>query len=189
MLEKFFSGEDNWAQPKTLLLLGLAGMVFILLGDFTGNFTSSSPTTSKEISNQQSTDNISVEEKIEGELEQILSSVANTGQVQVDVTLDTGVERIYARDNNSSHKDVVEEDEQGGTRKTVEKEVEDKLVVLNQGGSEEAVVKKKIKPKIRGVLIVAEGAHNSYVKAKLIKAVKVGLGVPSYKISVLPKER
>ncbi|GAB6099036.1 hypothetical protein JCM16358_09150 [Halanaerocella petrolearia] len=189
MLKDILTGESDFPIPKTLLLLGLAGIILVLLGDFTGNFTSSSSTKgSKQVKSQATANNLSVEEELENKLERILATVAGVGEVQVDITLDSGSEYIYVRDNSHSNKEIVEEDNNGGTRKTTETEREDKLVVLDSSGSEKPVVRKEIKPKIRGVLVVAEGAANSHIKAELIRAVEVGLGIPSYKIAILPQE-
>ncbi|MNN46313.1 hypothetical protein D3C81_1606920 [compost metagenome] len=48
---------------------------------------------------------------------------------------------------------------------------------------------KKIKPKVRGVLIVAKGAENKTVKALIVDAVEKGLNVPAYRISVVPRKQ
>jgi stage III sporulation protein AG len=38
-------------------------------------------------------------------------------------------------------------------------------------------------------LVIAEGAADSAVKASLTKAVEAGLGLPAYKITVLPQRK
>ncbi|AGB40513.1 hypothetical protein Halha_0539 [Halobacteroides halobius DSM 5150] len=192
MLNKIFNiftEEENSFNTKILLLLGLAGIFLIFLGDFTGSFTSNKTANRQQPVQKQVVDAPSFKEKIENQLQETLSLIAGVGKVKVNLTLDTSSEYIYIRNNIHSKEEVVETDNNGGQRKTLQTENEDKVVVVNQGGSEEPVIKKKIKPKIRGVLVVAEGAKNSYVRAKLIRAVEVGLGIPSHKIAVLPKER
>lgn len=47
---------------------------------------------------------------------------------------------------------------------------------------------KTVKPKVRGVVVVASGAGNLQVKAWILEAVQKVLAVPSYKISILPKK-
>ena len=48
---------------------------------------------------------------------------------------------------------------------------------------------REYKPEIKGVLIVAEGANDSTVKASLTRAVELGLGIAPYKITVLPQRK
>jgi stage III sporulation protein AG len=139
--------------------------------------------------NDESTINSSVEEKLERKLEKTLSVIAGAGDVEVNISLEVGPEYVYARNDQQSKKEIGEEDQSGGTRETKQYDNSSEIVVLNQGSDSKAVVKKKIKAKVRGVLVVAEGANNSQVKADLISAVEVGLGVESYKIKVLAKER
>lgn len=45
-----------------------------------------------------------------------------------------------------------------------------------------------MKPRVRGVLVVAKGADNIQVKAWITEAVQKVLDVPAYKISILPKK-
>ncbi|MNT81417.1 hypothetical protein D3C72_2210110 [compost metagenome] len=55
-------------------------------------------------------------------------------------------------------------------------------------GDSKPLITKKIKPKIRGVLVVARGAENKIVKQLIVDAVEKGLNVASYQISVVPRK-
>ncbi|MCK8826634.1 hypothetical protein MWH25_02570 [Natroniella acetigena] len=175
---------------RYLVLFILVGVFLMLLGDFGSNLSQSE--VSKQDYNQQQSSAggvLALEEELEKKLASILSQVQGVGRVAVDVTLDTSSEYVYVRDHQQSSQEVREEDDAGGIRNTVESDDTEEIVILNKGSGEEALVKKEIKPKIRGVLVVAEGAENSYVKADLMQAIRRGVGVPSHKIIVLPKER
>lgn len=50
------------------------------------------------------------------------------------------------------------------------------------------IVTKRIKPKVRGVVVVAKGAENAVVKSLIVDAVEKGLNVPAYRISVVPRK-
>lgn len=63
------------------------------------------------------------------------------------------------------------------------------IVTYENSGSEQPIVTKKIKPKIRGVLVVARGAENKTVKGLIVDAVEKGLNVPAYRISVVPRKQ
>ncbi|MCK8817504.1 hypothetical protein MWH28_09065 [Natroniella sulfidigena] len=175
---------------RYLVLFILVGVFLMLLGDF-GSDLSESKVSNQDYEQQQSSSEggLTLERELEEKLASILSQVQGVGKVAVDVTLDTGSEYIYARDYQQSSQEVKEEDDAGGVRNTVESDDTEEIVVLNKGSGEEALVEKEIRPKIRGVLVVAEGAQNSYIKADLMQAIRRGLGVASHKIVVLPKGR
>jgi stage III sporulation protein AG len=51
------------------------------------------------------------------------------------------------------------------------------------------LVVKTVKPKIRGVVVVAKGAENATVKKLISDAVERGLEVPAHRISVVPRKQ
>jgi stage III sporulation protein AG len=186
-----FLNQNKFKLLRYLIILILMGVFLMLVGNLIGgppeeNVINKSNGSSN---NDESTINSSVEEKLERKLEKTLSVIAGAGDVEVNISLEVGPEYVYARNDQQSKKEIGEEDQSGGTRETKQYDNSSEIVVLNQGSDSKAVVKKKIKAKVRGVLVVAEGANNSQVKADLISAVEVGLGVESYKIKVLAKER
>ncbi|TDX48236.1 hypothetical protein [Orenia marismortui] len=176
---------------RYLLVLILAGVFLMLLGDF-GNDISGSNSKKKLTTKQSGTyasADLSLEEIIEDKLTAILSEIDGVGDVSVDITLDSATEYTYAKNHQDSRQETIEEDNAGGNRKTIQYENRSDIVLLNKGGEQIPLIKKEVKPKIRGVLVVAEGAQDSYIKSNLFRAIKVGLGVPSYKIVILSKER
>lgn len=189
MLKKIFGGDNRWEKSKILLLLGLAGVFLILLGDFAGTFTSAPQSSSTTSSNPENKSNLSSGKSLERKLEEMLTQIAGVGEVKVKITLVSSSQRIYARNTTNNQEETVEEKDSQQVKRNSRHNKESKVVILNKGGGEKAVVKREIKPKIKGVLIVAEGAHNSQIKASLIRAVEKGLGIPSYKIAVLPKAK
>ena len=188
---KSFFNPDKQNLLRYLFVLALVGVFFMLVGDlFRTEPNNTKDSNANKNSNVEISEvNCSGEERLEKKLASILAQISGVGSVTVNITLETGPEYIYARDENESKKTILEEDKAGGTRETNQYEHRSEIVVLNQGGANKAVIKKEIQPQIRGVLVVAEGAHNSHIKADLIAAVKVGLGIKSYKIKVLAKER
>ena len=55
------------------------------------------------------------------------------------------------------------------------------------GNSQQPFVSKEVLPRVRGVLVVAEGANNKRVNMELTDAVAAVLDVPYHKIKVLEK--
>jgi stage III sporulation protein AG len=122
--------------------------------------------------------------QLQRELENILARIEGAGRVTVFLTLEDEAEVIYARNEEVSRRTTNEEDSQGGVRQQLEYDSRGQLVFVQTGGQEEPVVVKVIKPRVRGVLVVAEGAGNSLVRERLTHAVQGALDLPAYKITV-----
>lgn len=130
----------------------------------------------------------SYEEVLEGKLANKLSQIQGVGAVIVTITLETGPQQEYAKNIVQESRVVQEKDNAGGTRQTTEIKANEQVLMSRESGTDRPVVAREYKPQIRGVLVVAEGASDSRVKAQLTRAVETGLGVPSYKIMVLPQK-
>ncbi|MFO7818719.1 MAG: hypothetical protein R6V17_00625 [Halanaerobacter sp.] len=188
-MKDFFNTEKS-NLLRYLFVLILVGVFFMLVGNLFDPSTQDKSLERVTEDNSQSRErNFSLEEELEKRLEDVLSQVSGAGTVAVNITLDTGTKKIYARNSNDSNKKILEEDKSGGVRETEQQEQRSEIVILDQGGASEAVIKKKVRPQIRGVLVISEGAADSRIKADLIDAVRVGLGIKSHKIKVLAKER
>lgn len=185
-IKEFFS-SSKFKFVRYLLILALLGVFFMLIGDFNSGLSSNNQ--SKDYNNNHSESSLSFEEALENKLEKVLTKISGVGKVVVDITLESGSEYIYARNHQNSEQKTVENDGSNLVRNTEQFDKREEIVLTNQGGAQEPVVKREIKAKIRGVLVVAQGANNSNVKFRLIQAVKVGLGVESHKIIVLAQER
>lgn len=128
-------------------------------------------------------------ERLEKQLESILTQVKGVGNVKVMMTLNSGVEIIPAYNTNETFKTTQEKDDQGGERVISENIKNHQLVVVNEtGGKNKPVIIKEMKPKIKGVIIVAEGAQDPVIKSNILKAVKTVLDLPAYKVTVLTKK-
>ncbi|MGD8191548.1 stage III sporulation protein AG [Brevibacillus ginsengisoli] len=127
------------------------------------------------------------ENMYETQLEEILENIIGVGKVEVMVNLDSTPEIIVEKDRDTRSATTNEVDKDKATRNQSDQSRNEKVVVLN-AKQEQPVVVKTVKPKVRGVLVVAKGAENIQVKAWITEAVQKVLEVPAYKISILPKK-
>ncbi len=123
-------------------------------------------------------------ENLEKKLEEILSSISGIGKVKVMITLEDTAERIPAINTTESNENTTEKDAQGGTREVVKDDLAKQVVTSNNNGKESLVIIKEKKPKVNGVVVVAEGVENAELKEKIYRAVKTVLGIPGNKVEV-----
>lgn len=130
-----------------------------------------------------------IELALESKTKEILEKIVGVGAVDVMVTIDSTEEIIVQRNMKDTQEMTEETDADGGKRNVTQYSRDGQIVTYDASGNEQPIVTKKIKPKVRGVLIVARGAENKTVKALIVDAVEKGLNVPSYRISVVPRKQ
>lgn len=175
--EYFSQVKGRWGKNKLLLWgLGLAGVLLLIVPG------SCEPREPAAVDNTPRQGNY--QQQLQQELEYILSRIAGAGRVQVMLTLDDEQEVVYAINEETKSRDTYEEDSQGGIREQVEYDYRGQLVIVRSNNQEQPVVLKVIKPRVRGVLVVASGADSPAVRQSLTYAVQGVLDVPSYRINI-----
>lgn len=116
---------------------------------------------------------------LESKLVSVLSKVKGAGQVEVMVTLESGPELKIAtsvdeRTNTSTSSSTT----------TTSVTVIENPIIITQNGQSQPLVLMEIMPKIKGVIVVAQGAGNTKVKLELLEAVQALLDVPSSNIQI-----
>jgi len=133
--------------------------------------------------------NLSYEEKVKQELTDVLSQIDGVGKVKVMVYFDSGSEVIPAYNENNSTKVTEENDGGGGKRVTNENTNSNMVVTTNEGSGNRPFIVKELKPKISGVIVIAEGAGNPDVKYRLYEAVKTVFNLQQYKINIYSMQK
>lgn len=127
------------------------------------------------------------EDKMAAELSGLLEKVVGLEQVSVQVNLKS-TEIAVLEKNTVNKKQVTEEEDREGGKRTVTDTNEDRQVVTIQGKQgEEPIVVQRLKPDVKGIMIVAKGVENLEVKSAVLQAVRAYLDVPPHKIAILPK--
>lgn len=190
-------GEKKKTFIPALLLLGTAGVAIMLLGTFfqpDGNPSTMSPgksETSQEVlaSGKETTNSMfEYENEVEKRLEKILANIAGVGQVSIMVSIESTEEIVVDKNHTQRTQTTKETDAKGQSRDITEQSNQDQTVIMKEGGGDQPLVLKTIKPKVAGVLVVAEGATSLKVVAMIREAVQRALGIPSYKIDVKAKK-
>ncbi len=117
----------------------------------------------------------------ETRLEEALSKIRGAGAVEVMLTYENGKELIPA----------YETDTQSNTQsgEIVSSNASTRPVTVTKGGQEEAIIVKEVEPRIRGVIVIAEGAEDIQVRMDLARAASKALGVEAERVEVFTMER
>lgn len=123
-------------------------------------------------------------EDIEKRLTNLISSISGAGKAKVMVTLENGVESVYAADEKQEQERSSEE-KSGGVEVNEKNGSESEYIILQSNGSrDEGMVIKVIQPKIRGVAVVCEGADSAYVQQRITQTVTAVLDIGASRVSI-----
>ena len=125
-------------------------------------------------------------EETKKELKSILESMSGVGKVQVMINFKSGESKVLAYDSSKQIVSTEEKDTEGGTRVSNQTNDGTTVVMTNEGGDNEPFIVETYKPKIEGIMILAEGASDSKIKYDIQKAVSSLYGLSAEKVNVYP---
>ena len=126
------------------------------------------------------------EEAQKEELKSILESMYGVGEVKVMISFKSGESKVLAYDSSKQIVSTEEKDTEGGTRVSNQTNDGSTVVMTNEGGDNEPFIVETYKPKIEGIMILAEGASDSRIKYDIQKAVSSLYGLSAEKVNVYP---
>lgn len=145
-----------------ILIILIIGTLFMLL-----------PATDKK----QPEKTLGAEDEIDygEELREILSKIKGVGDVEVMITYSQTSEKRLAYETQSGRS---ERGDSGYEENT------DKQAIISDGAP---VILSQTYPKVKGVVVIAEGAANSRVRADILEAVTTAFDIASHKVCILEK--
>lgn len=169
---KDFCVKQN--RTKLIVILGICGIVMIMLSEIIP--TDNDKKTEVSISKDPVTeDTYEYKKQIETELSQILGEIKGVGEIQVMVTIEGTTEYVYAEElDTDTDKDGDKTSEQ----------YKNQIVMKEENGKKDALVRKIIKPQISGVVIVCQGGGDASLNERVLRAASTALNLPSSKICV-----
>ena len=167
----FFKGDKK---IKIIVIIGIIGILLLMLSELV-------PDTKKKTVQADSKNTGSYETTLEEKLTNIIGNISGAGKCKVMVTLENGIESVYA-----SEEKISDDSDTGSNSNTEKKYSSEKkyIVIKASSGSEEALVVKEIQPKIRGVIVVCQGGEDPVVQQKIVEAVTSALDVSSSNVSI-----
>ncbi|OCT12425.1 stage III sporulation protein AG [Paenibacillus pectinilyticus] len=202
MEQKFGGGPGGPKRKNTLLwiiMVGLLGVALMIINAFInvkdldpiGTGRASPPAANETFAGSSSKENSSFhdyEQAYGDQLKSILQKIVGVGEVEVLVTIESTEEMTVDKNYNDTQNMTTERDNGGATRNISQVTRSGEVVIYQVSGDQKPLVLKYIKPKIRGVIVVAKGAENLTVKKMIMEAVERGMDVQASKISILPRK-
>lgn len=164
---------------RIAVILGAAGMLMILLSellpDKENNITLSSGDSIAETDETES-----FRKSTEAQLKELLEQIDGVGNCEVMLTVEGTTEYVYA-ENISRYTDTAP-DRQSDKADT-------DIVIVEQNGDKQALIKKVIRPRISGVMIVCDGGGDISVNERVLRAVSTALNISSGRVCVENKRK
>jgi len=126
-------------------------------------------------------------ERLEERLADLISQIDGVGRVMVMVTMQDSGEYVFAREERrNTDAERHPETAQGTSGRTLEREsIEDRYVMVeSEDGRRQALVRTRLKPRVQGVVVLAEGADDIRVQARIVNVVTTALNISSARVSV-----
>lgn len=161
---------------KWALLLGFCGILLILLSEWlpTGKTTAETPAA-------KTAEDYRVE--MESDLQKLLESMEGVGACRVYVTLESGVEYVYAKEQreNSDYK----EDKAADTEKISKKaDTQENIILIDGNDGKTGLLLTEIQPQVKGVVVVCSGGDTAAVCERVTQAVVTALNISSRRVCV-----
>ncbi len=179
--EKLLGLTEKEGKISPIFWIGILGMVLILLSSF-WDFTD---TGGKVDSGGEDTSVLEYTTQLEERLYDIVKTIDGVGKTKVMITVESSPEYIYALEEKITS-DLSEETQENTGEKRQQKTTSENgyIMVESPGGQEQALIRKRVEPQIKGALIVCEGADSPQVEQRVVEAVTTALGIPSTRVCV-----
>ncbi len=157
---------DGEQKRRWLLLIGGVGVLLLVL---------SNRTPRRDVPSAETVTTEQYVQQTEQRLSKLVGSIEGAGRCRVLLTLDNGVEYVYATEERtaSDSRDNAQSNDS-----------ERSAIVVDTGDGREGLLVTEIQPTVRGVVIVCEGGDNEAVRARVTEAVTVALQLSAKKVCV-----
>jgi stage III sporulation protein AG len=183
------SADNRKRTTQNIIVLAGLGVVLMILSNYfkaEPEVSNVLPVTNAE--KQMEVVESNEEKKMEQRLQTKLEQLPGVGRVDVMIVFDASKQLVIQQNIENNQQVTEEQDRNGATRQIHEQSKQSQTVMQQSSGNQQPLVVQTIQPKVRGVLIIAEGAERQAVKQMILEAVRKGLDVRLSAISILPSE-
>ena len=168
--------KEKIKNPKTLVIIGVIGVLLIFISGIGGKSEEPLQTTSLDMG-------ISSEEyrqELEKDVKKIVTKITGSKNVAAIVTLESGMQYKYADITEDSSADKTD----NSTTSTSSETKQGYITVKTADGGEQALLVTTKMPEIRGVAIVCLGGDDPIIAQKIENAVTAALNITSQRVSI-----
>lgn len=192
---KLFGAEPKEGPRKTgkllfiLLAVGLALLLFNSFFNFSREKDVETPPGENVRESAGESADPSPDDRLSSSLAGVLAQIRGVSEVEVFLTPGASGRTELVADREKSLRKTSEGDGGGGAREIVEEtERKTHVIMRDPQGNEAPLVVEEGAPRYRGVLVVAKGVEDDEIKASVVEALQVLLGLPAHRITVLPRQ-
>lgn len=179
--EGFIARFVNMSIKKKMQYVGILLIIIVMLAIF---FASSSTGTAPEPATQQPSVSQGVSlDSIEAKLKQTLSNIEGAGLVEVMITYESSAEIVPAISVDTQTTTTTDNSADGSSTTNTENKQHEIVTISGSNGSS-ALVLREESPKVKGVLVIAEGADDIGVRLSLLSAVQTILNISPDQVDV-----
>ena len=169
-------------RTNIILCLGIGGIILIMLSVL---LPSGFATTKKNPDVGVSVTSEEYASQMEDKLTGIIGKIEGVGKCEVMVTLESGVEYIYAVEETMNINETNNFEGEEVKKQSQQNNIQQKYIVVDAGsGKKEALLKTGKPPAIQGVVVVCEGAGSAVVQERVTQAITTALGISYGKVCV-----
>ena len=163
-----------------VMALGICGMLLIFLSRGSGE-KPKAPETKAEAAFAAD----EYVQKLEERLLELVGEIEGVGNVKIMITLQNSGEYVFAQEEKRNTDKQTEPAVTQAARTSEKENVERKYVLVeNDDGRRQALVKTQLEPSVQGVVIVCGGADDICVQYRVVNVVTTALNIPSTRVCV-----
>ena len=167
---------------RLVIAAGIIGVALILLSELlpsqkAGDADTPRPAASTARTAEEYTD------ALEQRLVEVVRGIDGVGRCRVMVTLENGVEYVYASKEKAGRDYSTQ-----GDRLSQTDDSESSVILVQTENGYEGLLVTELQPTVKGVIVVCEGGGDATVRQRVIDAVSTGLNITSKRVCVVAGE-
>ncbi len=160
---------------KLACILGAVGVLCICLSEWLPQKQPDKETDSKTVERYS--------QQMEDRLCTLLGKMEGVGACQVYVTLESGVEYVYATEQKENA-DYVKDSGQNSEKVSERADTQQEVVVIDGADGKTGLLLTEIQPTVKGVVVVCEGGDKDEVVERVTLAVTTALNISARRVCV-----
>ncbi len=174
--------RDIWQTPekrsKWIVILGLCGILLIFLSSLGGKLVQGGKGEETVRTEEQSASAYAA--VMEESLTRLIGKISGAGKTEVLVTLQNDGETLYAQEERLDRENT----QSGGETLSERESREENYVLIDGADGRSALVRTRMEPVVKGVVVVCEGGDDPVTASRIMEAVTTALAISSAKVCI-----